>query len=191
MDWEDWNGQWVGWRWEQEPGWRYGCGRMATGWTTNVARVSGEEAEAESADNESAVGVQVVAAADLGLELTGEAETAVVLGTERRYGLVVRNEGPSEAGGVVLAGRLGAGLELVSVEWEEGQWSVEEGVVRCELGAMGVSETVEVGLVVLGSEEGEWMNRFEVSGLEADGLAENNVVEWMSAVRKETDWRWG
>ena len=152
-----------------------------------MARVSGEEAEGEASDNESTVGVEVVAAADLGLELTGEAETAVVLGTERRYGLVVRNEGPSEAGGVVLAGRLGAGLELVSVEWEEGQWSVEEGVVRCELGAMGVGESVEVGLVVLGSEEGEWMNRFEVSGLEADGLAENNVVEWMSAVRKETD----
>ena len=160
---------------------------MVEGWSTNVVRVIGEEVEGDESDNESRVEVLVVPAADLGLDLGGEPGATVVLGTEASYGLLVRNGGPSEARGVVLEGRLGEGMELVSVGWEEGMWSVEDGLVRCELGLLGVGEEVEVGLVVLGMEEGVWTNRFEVHGLEADGVGENNMLEWVSVVRKETD----
>jgi uncharacterized repeat protein (TIGR01451 family) len=82
---------------------------------------------------------------------------------------------------------LGEGLELVGVEWEEGLWSVTEGLVRCEVGVLGLGERVEVGLVVRGITEGTWTNAFAVLGLEADGFGENNVLEWLTEVRKETD----
>jgi hypothetical protein len=42
-------------------------------------------------------------------------------------------------------------------------------------------------LVVRGITEGTWTNAFEVLGLEADGFGENNVLEWLAEVRKETD----
>jgi uncharacterized repeat protein (TIGR01451 family) len=160
---------------------------MVEGWSTNVVRVIGDEVEGDESDNESRLEVLVVPAADLGLDLGGEPGATVVLGTETSYGILVRNGGPSEATGVVLEGRLGEGMELVSVGWEEGKWSEEDGLVRCELGLLGVGEEVEVGLVVLGMEEGVWTNRFEVHGVEADGAGENNMLEWVSVVRKETD----
>jgi large repetitive protein len=160
---------------------------MMEGWATNVVWVTGEDAEGDVEDNESRVGVWVERAADLGLDLGGEVESTVVLGTEARYGLVISNGGPSGAGGVVLEGRLGEGMELVEVEWEEGLWSVTEGLVRCEVGVLGVGEAVEVGLVVRGIAEGVWTNRFEVRGEEADGVTENNGMDWVSEVRREAD----
>jgi hypothetical protein len=41
---------------------------------------------------------------------------------------------------------------------------------------MGVGESVEVGLVVMGQVEGVWTNRFAVRGEEADG--EQGTTWW-------------
>ncbi len=161
--------------------------RAATvGWKTNDVSVISEEAEGNGEDNESQVAAEVVPAADLGLGLGAGLDSTLVLGAEVRYGLIVTNSGPSEATGVVLSGRLGEGLELVDVEWS-GEWSQTNGLVRCEVGALGVGQSVEVGLKVGGSVEGVWTNAFTVEGTEVDTASENNVLEWLSEVRRESD----
>ena len=73
------------------------------------------------------------------------------------------------------------------MEWEEGQWEEEEGLVRIEVGRLGVGGSVELGLRVMGEVEGVWTNGFAVRGEEADGELGNNMVEWVTEVRRETD----
>jgi uncharacterized repeat protein (TIGR01451 family) len=66
-------------------------------------------------------------------------------------------------------------------------WEQTDGVLRVEVGNVGVGEGKEVGLVVRGATEGVWTNEFAARGLAADGDPENNGVIWVSEVRRETD----
>ena len=88
----------------------------------------------------------------------------------------------------MVEGRLGSGVELlVGVEWLEGQWVEEEGLVRIEGGEDGSGRECGFGVEGDGAGEGVWTNGFAVRGEEADGEQGNNVVEWVTEVRRETD----
>jgi hypothetical protein len=66
---------------------------MAEGWLTNVVRVSGEEAEGDGSDNESAWRWCGWWRRRIWGGIGRGTEATVVLGTESRQGLVVSNLG--------------------------------------------------------------------------------------------------
>jgi subtilisin-like proprotein convertase family protein/subtilisin family serine protease len=169
---------------------------VEVGWWTNRAMVSGLEIEAEPEDNVMEEGIEVIPAADVGVGVVGGLGEVLVVERDWSYELAVTNRGPSVAQGVELVLEWGEGMDWVGFEsgeekfWEEGMGAL------FEVGELGVGEVVTVGVLMRGRVEGSWTNVARVSGLEADPEMEDNEVEWVSEVRRESDlgvelgWLW-
>ncbi len=83
-----------------------------TGTITNTVTASGNEADPNAANNSSSFTLQVNPAADLGVSLSAS-PTIVPPGSNITYTMVVTNNGPSDAPGVVLTNTLPAGTSAV------------------------------------------------------------------------------
>jgi hypothetical protein len=159
---------------------------MEGSWT-NVARVSGLEADPAEEDNQVEWVSEVRREADLRVELDWLGSGELLVEQETRYEARVINQGPHEAREVRLeASWLGA-MELVEVELSEGSWELEEGVVVMELGAMGVDEERVVGLVVRALEDGELRGEVRVSSMELDPQQEDNEASAVVTVARVVD----
>jgi large repetitive protein len=148
---------------------------LVDGGLTGQVRVSSLELDPEETDNEAQVMVMVRRLVDLRLEQWSE--PTVLLGSETRQVWRVRNEGPSEASGVVLVGEWELGLELTGMEGSQGVWTNAGNEVRWEVGGLGLGMAAELELTGIGVEVGWWTNRAMVSGLEIEAEPEDNVME--------------
>jgi large repetitive protein len=155
-------------------------------WTNRVTGLA-LEAEAMPEDNVSELMIEVVPAADLGIEIVEGTEQTLPFGQERRYGLVVSNRGPSAASNVELTGTLGSGLELVRLEPTRGTAGIETEVWEWALGDLAAGEVVEMGMVLRGDSPGTWANMAQVEADEVDLEQSDNVVHWLIEVREEAD----
>jgi hypothetical protein len=113
------------------------------------------------------------------------------VGRELEYEIGVTNAGPHTAESAELVAEWFGLVELVSVEPSQGEWTFEEGVVRCDLGQLGVGGEAQVRLVVRALEEGALTNVVRVTSGELDLEPGNNVAEGVVQVARLVDLRVG
>jgi uncharacterized repeat protein (TIGR01451 family) len=92
--------------------------------------------------------------ADLALTLTA-APAEVRVGMALTYTLVVTNQGPDDAGEVVVTNQLPTGVHLLEVTATPGRWVVTNELVVCQLGLMTNGSSAQLILVVQPTVEGE------------------------------------
>jgi uncharacterized repeat protein (TIGR01451 family) len=151
----------------------------------NVATVATPSTESTTADNEDDAEVEVVPAADLGVEKTAPATADP--GSEIPYELEVTNHGPSDATGVSLVDALPAGVQFVSAD--AGCVHVS-GVVTCDVGDLAVddSRSYTVTVAVPYALGGQTLtNSVVVEGNEGDLVTENDTDQAETTVGPAAD----
>jgi len=115
--------------------------------------------------------------AELGVTKSDEPDP-VLAGEELRYTVVVTNNGPSDAAGVVVTDTLPTGVTF-SYFWPEVvPCTEEEGIVTCELGTIPAGESTTMGIAVQVSPTtvGTLTNMVQVSSQTPDPDMENNTA---------------
>jgi uncharacterized repeat protein (TIGR01451 family) len=142
---------------------------------TNIAEVSGNEADTDPSNDTDEANTTVGPAADL--ELTKIAGAAV-RGGEVAFTLVINNRGPSTATGVQVNDPLPAGLSLRSATPSQGSCSDAGGSVSCALGSMAAGASAQVTILAGVSPElaagATITNSAAVTGNEPDPEPEDN-----------------
>ncbi|HOY59682.1 MAG TPA: SBBP repeat-containing protein [Verrucomicrobiota bacterium] len=82
---------------------------------------------------------------------------------ECAYSIVISNNGPGTAADVIARDTLPAGLAFVSAAASQGQCSVVNGIVTCELGAIPNGGTATIEVTVIPAREGAMTNTVVVS----------------------------
>ncbi len=154
---------------------------LATGEITNTASVSSAEQDPNTADNSDSEMTTVQPAADLSVASTSS-PAPVAAGSDLTYTLDVSNAGPSDASGVTLTNVLPEGATYLSATPTQGSCSQAAGAVSCQLGALAVSASTSVEIVVRPQAAGQAINTASVSAVELDPDAANNVVSLATTV---------
>jgi uncharacterized repeat protein (TIGR01451 family) len=151
---------------------------------TNRAEVAANEPDPDPADNTATATTTVNAAADLEVS-KGDTPDPAIAGENLTYTLIVTNNGPSRATGVVLTDTLPAGVTLVSAPG----CSELSGSVTCNLHNITSGHRAQVTLVVAvgSSTTGTLTNHAGVRGNEFDPDMANNSASAATTVNKETD----
>jgi len=122
--------------------------------------------------------VEVLPEADLALQVTA-APNPVAPGGNLDLTLVVTNNGPDDATGVVIEDTLPAGVTFV----EALDCTEAGGVVTCDVGALANGESATRTITVTAPDaEGELTNTATVSGDQLDPVADNNTVSTVITV---------
>jgi uncharacterized repeat protein (TIGR01451 family) len=122
--------------------------------------------------------VTVLGEADLAVEKTAPAE--VVLGATFQYDIVVSNNGPADATGVVVVDTLPAGVTFVSAS--AGCVNTAD-VVTCNVGALAADASITLSITVVAPDvEGDLVNTVVVTGDETDPDVVNNTDTATTAV---------
>jgi uncharacterized repeat protein (TIGR01451 family) len=160
----------------------------ATGTLVNTATVSGNEQEANDANNTAGVSTVVQPQIDLAITKSG-APTPAVAGEHLTYTLSVSNMGPSRATGVAVIDTLPAGVLFVSALPTQGTATHDNGTVTVDLGdlANGQTETITVVVAVAPSARGTLVNTATVSGNEQETDAGNNTSRVSTVVQPAVD----
>jgi uncharacterized repeat protein (TIGR01451 family) len=118
----------------------------------NAARVTADQADGNTDNNDDADGALIIPAADVELIKTAPAAgseeapaAAIVPGGTANFGLRVVNHGPSDATGVVVTDTLPAGLELVSAS---AGCTAAGATVTCAVGTLASAAAVDLSLTV-------------------------------------------
>jgi uncharacterized repeat protein (TIGR01451 family) len=146
----------------------------STGTLTNTASVTGNQSDSNSGNNSITVTTTVVtSAADLSVTKT-DSPDPVTVGNSLSYTIVVTNNGPSRADGVMLTDTLPGGVTYVNAWSTRGTCSEAGGTVTCNIGRMrdGRSETVTIVVTPTGT--GTLTNTASVTSSEADPVPGNN-----------------
>lgn len=143
------------------------------GTITNVAAIDGAQPDPNDTNDKAKVTTTVAAAANLSIVKTAS-PNPVLVGQNLTYGLSVGNAGPSPATGVVVTDTLPAGVTYVSASSTLGSCSQAAGVVTCNLGALAVSGTATITIVVTPNQPGLLTNTAKVKGNEYDQVPGNN-----------------
>ena len=141
-----------------------------SGLLTNSASASAEEIDLNPADNVAVVVVRVVPLADLAVRRESGAEEAW-LGRELSVEWRVSNQGPSAATEVRLEDQLPLEWRFVSVETSQGSGTNDQGIVRCELGALAAGANALVRVTALPITVGLSTNTVTVSASSANGTS--------------------
>lgn len=145
---------------------------MVPGLFTNSVVAAANETDLNLDDNTASADVTVLPQADLAIEKTASADP-VEPGGELVFTLVVTNNGPDDATGVVVEDTLPAGVTFVGAP---GCTEVG-GVVTCDVGDLASGASVSFDITVtVPAEAGEITNTAIVSGNEADPMMENNTA---------------
>ena len=118
------------------------------------------------------VSMTVLPQADLGITKT-DSPDPVREGSDLTYTLLVTNDGPQDATGVVVVDTLPAGVTFVSAS---AGCTEAAGVVTCDVGALAVDAVKEITIVVTADVEGTITNTATVTGAEIDPFADNNTA---------------
>ncbi|MGA1235877.1 MAG: S8 family serine peptidase, partial [Limisphaerales bacterium] len=151
------------------------CVAGDVGLWTNLVSVLGEEIDLVEENDVAESVVEVVAAADLGVGMSGG--SPLLLGQRGLLQVAVTNAGPSEATGVVVGGVVSTNLLWVEGLVSTGAVSLVEGVWEWQVGEMGAGEvaTLEVSVEAVGL--GLGTNTVSVGGVEVDVAGGDNVAE--------------
>ncbi len=147
------------------------------GTITNVATVTGNETETNTANNQDDEPTQVQAQIDLTIAKTDSADP-VTAGGQLTYTLVVTNNGPSSATGVVVTDTLPAALTFVSGSSTSGTVSHASQVVTAAVGNLASGQTATITLVTQVDQQfsGTITNTATVTGNETESNTNNNTA---------------
>ncbi len=152
----------------------------------NIATASADQVDVNLADNRVTTSTRVLPGAELTL-LPAPLETAVHFGDSVTVGLMVTNAGPDTASSVAVADALPAGFELVSASASQGSYTVTNGAVLFDLGALSNQTSAVVTLVVRPLQLGSFTNLVSVSAPEVDLHPDDNVVAQVLDVSPQAD----
>jgi uncharacterized repeat protein (TIGR01451 family)/CSLREA domain-containing protein len=145
----------------------------AVGTITSTATVTSNPPDSNPADN-TAVETTTVTVTDLAVTQS-DSPDPVTVGANLTYTLVVTNNGPSLATGVILTDTLPASVTYVSANSTQGTCSKGSGTVTCSLGNLANGANATVNLVVIPITPGTLNNIVQVTGNEADSNLSNNT----------------
>ena len=109
----------------------------------NTATVRSLTVDTDLTNNDDSACPPLRGRTDLSIVKTAAA-TSVQAGGQVMYTLVVRNNGPSDATGVMVEDPLAPGLTLVSAQPGQGACSVADGSVSCNLGALDAGGSTQI-----------------------------------------------
>ena len=146
------------------------------GTITNVATVTGNETETNSQNNQDDEPTTVQAQVDLAVTKADSADP-VQAGSQLTYTLIVTNNGPSSATGVVLTDTLPSALTYVSGTSTSGTVSHAGQVVTVNVGNLGSGQSATVTLVTQIDSQfsGTITNEAQVTGNETETNTNNNT----------------
>jgi uncharacterized repeat protein (TIGR01451 family) len=150
---------------------------------SNTASVTSSTSDPNSSNNSSTTTGSIVntgASADLAVTNSGP-----INGTEGNnltYNVVVTNNGPNDATGVVLTDTLGANLQYVSSTTSQGSVSVSGGVVTVNLGTVANGGTATVTITAQALEDGNLTNAASVTSNAGDPNSGNNSATATTSV---------
>ncbi|HSM54833.1 MAG TPA: DUF11 domain-containing protein, partial [Candidatus Sulfomarinibacteraceae bacterium] len=143
---------------------------------TNTATASAFEHDPNLANNTWSVLTEVVPRAEMSVVEKTSSATNVDAGTEFNYAITVRNDGPSEATGVVIEDVLPAGIEVIGSSGCLNN-PLGTGTITCEVADMPANTEVTVTLNVRAPDEGSvdpLTNTATVSANEMENDGGNN-----------------
>lgn len=152
----------------------------APGSLENAAEVSADTPDPNTADNNAAATTTVVQEADLSLDKEGTPD-ALTAGELVTYTLIVANNGPSNASGVVVADTLPAEVTLVSVTPDAPTCSFQTGVVICDFPSInaGLSQPITIVADVMGATPlGTFTNTATVTSTTVEDPNSGNNVDF-------------
>jgi uncharacterized repeat protein (TIGR01451 family) len=158
----------------------------AAGTLENIATATADQVDVNPADNCVTTNTKVFPEAELTL-LPAPLETAVHFGDSVTVGLTVTNAGPDTASSVAVADALPAGFELVSASASQGGYTMTNGAVLFDLGALSNQTSAVVTLVVRPRQLGGFTNLVSVSAPEVDLHPDDNVVAQVGNVSPQAD----
>jgi uncharacterized repeat protein (TIGR01451 family) len=148
---------------------------IPTGFIGTQVTVESKEADTNKDDNKTFVDTAIVApdTADVQATLIGPESPAPV--GNLTYKLVVRNNGPHGATGVVVTDAFTAGTNIVSVTAPSGvTTSKANGTVTCNVGNLLVGQTVTITIVINVPTDARITSDANVTANEKDGVTSNN-----------------
>ena len=162
---------------------------VAAGTISNTATASSTTPDPVSSNNSATAPVTVNTSADLSITKT-PTPSSVVAGTSVSYALTVRNNGPSDAAGVVVSDPAVAGLSILSAASSQGTCTVSAGSVSCPIGSLVANGSVTVTVqaqVSSTTSPGTLNNTASVTSTTADPVGGNNSATGTVTVTNSAD----
>jgi uncharacterized repeat protein (TIGR01451 family) len=147
---------------------------QAAGTVINTVSIVGDEPDHNASNNTSTEETEVIASADLSIAKSDSADP-VSVGEILTYTLVVANDGPSDATGVILTDTLPVSMTLGFAMANQGTCS-GEAIVTCAIGALSSGDSATVTLMVTPTAQGVLINTANVAGNEFDPDTSNNFI---------------
>jgi uncharacterized repeat protein (TIGR01451 family) len=153
----------------------------AAGTLTNLASVSGNEADPTPKDNSLTFTTPVTAAtADLKLKAKIAVPNPLTVGSDLTFTFFVTNGGPSGATGVTLTDTLPANVTVVSAT---GGVTPVHGVLTFDIGTLAKGAQASVTMVLSPTAAGTLTNLASVSGNEADPTPKDNSLTFTTMAK--------
>lgn len=153
----------------------------AAGTFTNTVSVTGNEQDSNTDNNSASTTTTVNPASNpisSDLRVTvfhSPGEVTLGSGQNIIYTIIVNNDGPSDATGVVVTSTLPAGLKFVSASTNSGNCSFASGVVTCNIGNLSLSDSTSILITANPTVPGMIVNTVNVQGNEPDPFPSNNT----------------
>jgi uncharacterized repeat protein (TIGR01451 family) len=157
----------------------------STGTFVSTAGITGAVLDSDLTNNTAAESTTVNQAADLSVTKTDSADP-ITVGQTVTYTMVVTNNGPSDAPGVILTDTLPAGLNYVLATASQGTCS-GTGTVICSLGTINDGSSATVDIVANATAVGAFNNAVTVSSSVADPVPANNQDSESTTVNPAAD----
>lgn len=140
----------------------------------NTATVAALTADTDLTNNDASACPPLEGKSDLEITKTASAST-VASGGQVMYTLVVKNNGPSDATGVMIEDPLAPGLTLVSAKPGQGTCTVAAGKLSCNVGALEVGAATQVLVTATAPADASCpVNTAKVRGDQQDPKSSNN-----------------
>ncbi len=152
---------------------------------TNSASVSSGTSDPTPANNSASDPTNVIGQSDLSIAKT-DSPDPVTVGSTLTYTLSISNAGPSTANNVVVTDTLPASVAFGSANASQGSCSQASGVITCTVGALGVSASATITVVVTPTQTGTITNSATVAANETDTNSANNTATQPTTVNPLT-----
>jgi uncharacterized repeat protein (TIGR01451 family) len=146
----------------------------AAGTVTNSASISSPTSDPIAVNNSASLSTTVLASSDLAVSQT-VLPGSVFASSNVTFTVTVTNRGPSSATGFVLNDTLPTGFSLISVQWNQGAWSVNEDQVILNGGAFASGASATATIIAQSHFDGTFSNRATVS-CTTDFVSSNNTA---------------
>jgi uncharacterized repeat protein (TIGR01451 family) len=159
---------------------------QSAGTITDSASVAANESDPNLTNNTATAQTTVTAAADLAVSITDNPDP-VAVGSALVYTVIVTNNGPSGATGVVLTDTLPGTATFGSFLVSQGSASQSAGVVTANLGDLAKGATASLTITVTPTVTGTITDSAGVTANETDPTTSNNSASVQTLVTGPTD----